>query len=182
MYGLVNKAIEQMVCTHFDQATWETIRARSGGNSDPFLGMHQYPDSVTYQLVDAASETLGFDHATILREFGRYWMLYTSTEGYGELIRLTGGSFREFLQNLDTLHARVGLSYPELRPPSFRCVESDDGGLLLHYYSDRAGLAPMVLGLLDGLAERFDTRIAVTLIASREQGCDHEIFRIMISA
>ena len=179
MYGLVNKAIEEMVCTHFDRATWERIQVRSGLDGDPFLAMQQYPDHVTYQLVDSASDTLHLDHATILREFGRYWMLYTSNEGYGELIKLTGESFREFLQNLDMLHARVGLSYPELRPPSFQCVDAADGSLHLHYYSDRAGLAPMVSGLIEGLAERFAMRVSVDLIASRDQGDDHEIFRIV---
>ena len=28
MYGMVNKAVEDMVCMHFDEATWEESRRR----------------------------------------------------------------------------------------------------------------------------------------------------------
>jgi hypothetical protein len=178
MYGLVNKAVEQMICTHFGAATWETIKQRAGVETAAFLSMNQYPDEITYRLVDAASQTLGQSHADVLRAFGRYWTLYTAAEGYGGLLTLTGDSLRELLQNLDNLHARVGLSYPQLRPPSFQCADAGDGSLLLHYYSERPGLAPMVVGLLEGLAERFQTPLEITLAASREQGDDHDIFRI----
>lgn len=178
MYGLVNKAIEQMVCAHFDTATWEAIKRRAEVDVSVFLSMHAYPDDVTYRLVDAASKTLERSHAEVLRAFGRYWTLYTAAEGYGELLKLTGGSLREFLRNLDNMHARVGLSYPQLRPPSFVCADLPEGGMLLHYYSEREGLAPMVIGLLEGLAERFQTPIDIALAASRAQGDDHEVFRI----
>ena len=102
MYGLVNKAIEQMVCTHFDTATWEAIKRRAGVDVGVFLSMHAYPDDVTYRLVDAASKTIERSHAEVLRAFGRYWTLYTVAEGYGELLKLTGASLRESLRNLAT--------------------------------------------------------------------------------
>ena len=181
MYGLVNKAVEEMVCSQFGAETWETIKQRAEVDADVFLSMNQYPDELTYRLVGAASETLGLSPADILRAFGRYWTLYTVAEGYGELMKLTGASLREFLGNLDNLHARVGLSYPHLQPPSFHCEDTTDGTLLLHYYSDREGLAPMVIGLLEGLGERFATPMAIEQLSSRENGADHDIFRITFS-
>ena len=179
MYGLVNKAIEQMVCAQLGPTAWEDIKRRAGVTEASFLSLQSYPDMLTYKLVDAASAVTGTSAEQILRSFGRYWTLYTATEGYGELMRLTGATLREFLHNLDAMHTRVGLSYQELRPPSFRCSDAADGALDLHYYSDRQGLAPMVVGLLEGLAERFQTPIGITLIQSREQGDDHEVFRLV---
>ena len=178
MYGLVNKAIEQMVCGEFSHEAWAAIKQRAGLADDVFVSMRPYPDELTYALVDAAHQLLGLEHSAILRAFGRYWVLYTAAEGYGELLKLTGGSLREFLRNLDNMHARVGLSYPQLRPPSFVCADLPEGGMLLHYYSEREGLAPMVIGLLEGLAERFQTPMDIALAASRAQGDDHEVFRI----
>lgn len=182
MYGLVNKAIEQMVCAHFDTATWEAIKRRAEVDVSVFLSMHAYPDDVTYRLVDAASKTLERSHAEVLRAFGRYWTLYTAAEGYGELLNLTGATLAEFLQNLPNLHARIALLYPELHPPTFQCVAAGESTLLLHYFSERDGLEPMVLGLLEGLAERFATPIDITALASRAQGHDHAIFQIRFKA
>lgn len=53
------------------------------------------------------------------------------------------------LQNLDALHDHLGTLYPGMRAPSFRCTErSEDGALILHYYSDRPGLEHIVIGIV----------------------------------
>jgi hypothetical protein len=51
-------------------------------------------------------------------------------------------------QNLDALHDHLGLLYPGMRAPSFRCTEEPDGSLMLHYYSDRPGLEYIVIGIV----------------------------------
>lgn len=35
-----------------------------------------------------------------------------------------------------------------MRAPSFRCTEEPDGSLILHYYSERAGLEHIVIGIV----------------------------------
>lgn len=43
-----------------------------------------------------------------------------------------------------------------MRAPSFRCTETDDGKLILHYYSDRDGLEQIVIGIVKvGSANQF---------------------------
>lgn len=178
MYGLVNRAIEEMVCTHFSPETWALIKSAAGVDHVHFLSMDQYPDEVTYQLVGAANQVLGIDAGQILESFGRFWTKYTAQEGYGDLLHMAGATFVECLQNLDNLHTRVGLSYPHLRPPSFYCSDKTQTSIRLHYLSERSGLAPMVVGLLYGLAEVYQTKIHVELIESRADRCDHDVFLI----
>ena len=180
MYGLVNKAIEQMVRAEHGAPTWAAIKQRAELDIAAFVSMNQYPDDVTYRLVGAASDVLGVPPATILQAFGRYWMLYTSKEGYDQLLQMTGNTLFEFLQNLDNMHARIGLIYPHVQPPSFRCTDIGERSLHVHYYSDRPGLTPMVTGLLEGLAIMFETPIDITLISSRETGGDHDVFLIAL--
>ena len=180
MYGLVNKAIEGLVRDRFGEETWEEVKDKAGIDADVFVSMGQYPDDVTYKLVAAASEVLQTPAEDILKAFGEYWVLYTAKEGYGELLKMSGNSLREFLHHLDDLHAHVGLSFPDLQPPSFQCTENGDSSLVLHYYSDRPGLAPMVVGLLNGLASMFDTEIDVKQTINREEGADHDAFLITI--
>lgn len=178
MYGLVNRAVESLVRREHGDDVWRQVRALAGVETESFTRMHTYDDSVTYALVEAASATLDVPAEDLLRAFGHHWVRYVATEGYGPLMELGGATLEAFLANLDALHARVSMTYPELRPPSFRLETRPDGVLLLHYHSSRAGLAPMVVGLVEGLAERFGTTAEVRRLDP--DGADHERFEIRV--
>ena len=83
---------------------------------------------------------------------------------------------KEDLDNLDAMHARIGGTMPELVPPSFSREEQEDGSSLLHYYSKREGLAPMVVGLVKGLAKRFGTEVEIECLGEEAPG--HQRFLI----
>jgi hypothetical protein len=89
-----------------------------------------------------------------------------------------GRSLPAFLANLDTMHARLSLSMPEMRPPSFVCEQLDDDRIRLEYWSERAGLAPMVVGLLEGLGEMYGVTVSVEQTVDRVEGADHDEFMI----
>lgn len=152
------------------------IRQRAGVHVEAFVGMEPYPDEVTYRLVGAASEALGIPAAAVLEAFGRHWILYTARNGYGPLLDTMGATLPEFLGNLDAMHARITLSVPELRPPSFVCETLADRRIRVKYWSERDGLAPMVLGLLAGLGELLKVPVAVAQTVDRATGADHDEF------
>jgi hypothetical protein len=177
MYGLINKAVEGLVRSKFGDATWDRIRTRAGLPDEPFVSMEQYDDKSTYDLVGAASEELGAPASAILEEFGRYWMQYTAEGGYGELLNSVGRTLPEFLRNLDQMHTRIKLSFPHLKPPSFSVTDETESSLVLHYYSDRPGLAPLVVGMLGPLGDRFGVETAI-VVERAEAPRPHDIFRI----
>jgi Haem-NO-binding len=174
MFGLVNKGLEDMVCGQYGEEIWEEIKSKAEVEIEAFISMDAYPDDITYRLIDAASVVMKIPATDILEAFGRYWILFTATEGYGSLMEMAGDNLPEFLQNLDNLHARVGLSFPNLQPPSFLCSDLEAESLKLHYYSERPGLTPMVVGMLKGLGEKFNTDVEIQLTHSKVQGNDHE--------
>jgi hypothetical protein len=178
MYGLVNKAIHDMVCTQFGEEIWQQIRQKAEIETDTFLSMEGYPDDITHRLVKAASAVLGLSAAEIMQAFGEFWVKYTAEEGYGELMDMSGDNLPEFLQNLDALHARLGITFPKLQPPSFECIETNEDSLTLEYHTHREGLAPMVVGLVKGLGSRFDTEVEVTQTQSKDDGAAHDEFLI----
>ena len=178
MYGLVNQAIEDLIRTTHGDDTWERVKRQAGVDVDVFLAMEAYPDSVSYGLVGAASEVLRTPAADLLEAFGSHWTLYTARKGYGDLIRLGGSSFREFMLNLHALHTRVALIFPRLDPPSFWCTDVGERSLRLHYQSKRPGLGPMVVGLVKGLGALFATEVTVTPARSRDDGADHDEFLV----
>jgi hypothetical protein len=179
MYGLVNRAIQQMVSSHHGEDVWQRIKQNADLADLDFFSTYQaYPDDVTHRLVAAASEELGLSTAEIMQAFGEYWITYTASEGYEQLLESTGETLPEFLDHLDTLHARAGLAFPQLQPPSFRCSHAEDRSLDLEYRSRRQGLAPMVVGLLHGLGRRFRTPVNVEQTASRDRGDGEDLFHI----
>jgi hypothetical protein len=179
MYGLINRAVKGLVTEQFGIDAWNRIRSRAGVQEEDFISMESYDDSVTYDLVAAASEELGLSAETILEAFGSYWVEYTAVEGYGELLDSAGKTLPEFLANLDQMHARVKLAFPDLKPPRFRISDSTDSGLTLHYFSHRPGLSALVTGLVKGLASRFGREVEVTPFRTGEGEEAHDAFKIL---
>ena len=177
MYGLVNRAIKGLVVDQFGKESWERICSRAEINDAGFVAMEAYDDAITYALVGAASEELGLDAGTVLESFGEYWTLYTIEEGYGDMLTMMGSSLDEFLDNLDSMHERIRATMPDLVPPSFEREEQADGSSILHYRSERPGLAPMVQGLLHGLAKRFETELQVEYLDAPQPGHDRFLIR-----
>ena len=177
MYGMVNKAVEDMVCSMHGEARWEQVKERAGVDVDVFISNEGYPDEMTCQLVGAASELSGTPPAQILEAFGEHWVLKTAREGYGELLDAGGKSLPEFLVNLPDFHARVSMIFSKLQPPRFKVSDITEHSLHLHYFTQRAGLAPFVIGLVKGLGKMFQTPIkSMRLIGARDQGADHDLF------
>lgn len=179
MYGLVNKALSGVIVDHYGQAHWDLICQQAGVAQVDFIPLEQYPDSLTYTLVKTASAVLGLSPSALLEEFGEYWVLTTAEENYGDLLDFAGKTLPDLLQNLDALHARIARSYPGLRPPSFSCTEEVRGTILLHYHSERDGLAPLVIGILKGLGKRFATPMTISQVAAKAAGADHDVFEVV---
>ncbi len=178
MYGLVNRAIEQMISEAHGEARWEAVKEAAQVDTEVFIANDGYDDAVTYRLVGAASEVLALPAVQVLEAFGRYWVMHTAKEGYGALLSSIGKDVGEFLENLPGLHARIALIYPHLQPPHFTCERTSPHSLVLHYRSARPGLAPFVRGLLLGIGELFKTPVDVTQLESKEAGADHDVFDV----
>lgn len=175
MYGLVNNAIQSFVTEQHGTAVWNQVRARASVRETEFVSMQTYPDDLTYALVGAAHVELGVEVDAFLESLGEYWITYAAEKGHGGMLDRAGRTFVEVLQNLDAMHARIALTFPELKTPSFRVRSATEHSLDLHYYSPRQGLLPFVRGLLFGLAKRFATQIELEVLHSREAGHDHDV-------
>lgn len=182
MYGLVNRAIEQLVVAAGGDSAWQRVCARAGVGADGFVAMCPYDDSVTFKLVGAVSDELGLPPDQVLESFGEYWILYTADEGYGELMAAAGQDMQSFLANLDDMHGRVELMFPQMKLPRFRIEPQPNGNLKVFYGSDREGLAPMVVGLLRGLARRFSQTVSVRLTQARTAASPEDVFLVEVAA
>ena len=178
MYGLVNKAIQELVSESFGTDTWSEIKVKAGVSQEAFISNQAYSDTITYDLVAAAAEVLETPADQVLRAFGEHWVLNTAARGYGDLMDAAGDNLVEFLTYLPNFHARVNLIFPELIPPSFEVEDVTDESLTLHYHSERPGLQDFVVGLVQGLGKRFNTPTTCTHLRGKAEGEDHDIFEV----
>ncbi|HSH18824.1 MAG TPA: heme NO-binding domain-containing protein [Draconibacterium sp.] len=178
MYGIVNKAIEDLVISNFGEEKWEAIKERSGIDIDFFISNEPYDDDITYKLAGAVSAEMNMTVSDVLQAFGEWWILKTGKEKYGGLMEAGGHSLREFLINLPAFHSRVMLIYPKLTPPEFKISNIEEQSIHLHYFSKREGLQEFVRGLLSGLGKMYNTAVIIELIQSRDQGDNHEVFKV----
>lgn len=178
MYGMVNKAVEDLITDRFGLDKWLAVKERAGVDVDVFLSIEGYPDAITYDLISAASEVLGIAARDILISFGEYWILHTARHGYGHMLEANGRTLPEFLKNLPSLHARVAMIFPDLKPPRFTCSEITEHSMKLHYHSHRPGLTDFVTGLIQGLGNMFKTQVFIEITERKDEGADHDVFLV----
>jgi Haem-NO-binding len=179
MYGMVNKGVKDLVEAKGGIVLWEKVRATARCPFSTFQQLEAYDDEVTYQLVGAVSKELNLTPAAVLEAFGEYWIEFTATEGYGPVLSLFGATFMESILNLNILHERIGSMFPKLRPPRFEFKNKTPTSVELHYFSTREGLAPMMLGLIKGLAKRSKTEVSIEHTPKSAE-TDHDIFQICL--
>ena len=178
MYGIVNKAIEELITANFGAEKWEAVKNRSGIDVDFFISNEPYDDELTFRLAQAASLEMNLTLQQVFLAFGEWWVLKTSKEKYGSLMATGGNSLKDFLLNMPTFHNRIMLIYPKLTPPEFRITHEEENSLHLHYFSKRNGLQDFVIGLLSGLGKMYSTPVSVEIVMSKESGEDHEVFKV----
>ena len=178
MYGIINKAIQDLVLENFGEDKWHIILEKSGIEEDFFISNEPYDDAITLKLAVAISDEMNMSLSAVLIAFGEWWIIRTTSEKYGGLIASGGSSLKEFLENLPKFHNRVMLMYPKLTPPDFKVSEISTNSLNLHYFSEREGLQDFVRGLIQGLGKLFKTPVTIDLIQTRDLGDHHEIFKI----
>jgi len=178
MYGIVNKAIGDLVVHHFGEASWEAIKKRSNIDVDFFISNEPYDDDITFKLAKAVAEELNLTLSKVFEFFGEWWVLKTSMEKYGSLMVAGGDSLKAFLIGLPSFHSRIMLMYPRLTPPEFKISDIEERSVCVHYFSKREGLQDFVRGLLAGLGKLYETPVQITLLQTRDNGASHEIFKV----
>jgi hypothetical protein len=178
MYGIVNKAIEDLVKENFGEEKWDAVKKRSDIDVDFFISNEPYNDDITYKLAGAISEEMNVEVKTVLQLLGEWWILRTTKEKYGGLLQAGGNNLKEFLTNLPVFHNHIMMIYPKLTPPEFKVSDIEEKSIHIHYYSKREGLQEFVRGLLVGLGKMYETPVEIMLLESRDEGSNHEVFKV----
>ncbi|XP_033958096.2 LOW QUALITY PROTEIN: guanylate cyclase soluble subunit beta-2-like [Pseudochaenichthys georgianus] len=162
--------MQSLVMEKFGQETWDKLKLPYQGVPDSFMTYTVYDDVLTVSLVQEASSLLDVSAEVLLKLFGEHFFAFCKKAGYDTMLRTLGGNLTEFIGNLDSLHSYLALSYEKMNAPSFRVEMTDDGKMLLHYYSDRKGLYHIVPGIMEAVAKDiFDSEVTMTIVNQSEE-------------
>lgn len=156
MFGMIHRSARAMVLEQFGPAAWDQILASAELDDGDFVSAQSYPDEVTFRLITSAAATAGLTIEQTLQAFGHHWVKNSNTGVYANVMAILGESFLEALTNLDRMHASIQIAMPEAQLPQFVIVSQDEQAIKLAYYSKRDGLESFVLGLLEGLLNRYN--------------------------
>lgn len=121
-----------------------------------------------------------------LREIGQTTFLMFIESPEGKVLQSLGSSLCDFLNNIDNFVDIIVQSQQlsDAKPPSFRCEPIKDGhSLELHYYSNRKGWEPSVIGAVTCAAKvLFDETVTMDVkkdCSNKSNGdMDHTLFEI----
>lgn len=168
MYGMVHQAARAMAIEVLGETGWNTVLAKCGLDDRHFISKEVYTDEITLKLVGAVCEVAQMDTGDLLQAFGRYWISFAQTTSYGPMMDRFGDTLEEFLDGLDDMHSRIQASLPGADMPSFEVIAADDHRIDVVYRSNREGLERFVIGLLEGLVQRFDEPGVVSMADGEE--------------
>lgn len=169
MYGMIHRAMRQMVHEELGEEAWLALEQKLEiGPTELLTGM-VYDDALTLQIVGEAAARLNLSVEQCLVAFGEYWIRFAGQGSLSSIMKFTGQNLETFIANLDRLHLAVGAAMPGARLPSFATVENAPGHLVVEYRSDRVGMEPFVMGLLQGLMGRFQVHGDIEVVRRGEK-------------
>eukprot|EP00049_Salpingoeca_infusionum_P006136 m.101766 g.101766 ORF g.101766 m.101766 type:complete len:873 (+) comp13209_c0_seq1:1025-3643(+) len=143
-----------------------------------------YDDEVSFKFLRIICEQVALKPEEILYEAGLRSMQTFEKAGYRDVLNSLGDDLFTVLDNLDSLHDNLLTMFPDMQVPSIRPQRSEDGSLLVHYYSPRRHLAPLMMGALKAIALLlFNDDIAIHHRRKRgEKGNKHDVFHVFSQA
>lgn len=175
MYGMMHRAIQAMVIEDAGTAAWHAIERELDVGPADMISAMVYPDERTIALLGAAAARLGLPLEECLRRFGQHWVRFAAAGPYAGIMDFVSHDLAGFIANLDRMHQAVRAAMPGALVPSFTLLAQEPGRLRVGYRSTRQGLEPLVVGLLEGLLDRFGMAGRVERLGQGKAGAEFAV-------
>lgn len=176
MYGMIHRAMRQMVQEQLGEEAWLALEQKLDIGPMELLTGKVYEDELTMEIISEAAARLNLAVDQCLVEFGKHWIRYAAQGSLSAVMNFTGQNLATFVSNLDRLHLAVGAAMPDAQLPAFATLESQPGHLVVEYRSNRIGMEPFVMGLLEGLMNRFHTHGKIEVASRGENSIIFDIW------
>jgi hypothetical protein len=180
MHGLIFVTWERFLAEEYGTPLLERYRAAIGETSTTTpLTSRTYDDAALLKGVGAAATLTQTPADSLLYGYGRYFLLNGLTSRLCNYLLGQVCDGRSLLLAMRAAHKQMGSATPGVTPPLFtyQALSDDPNGLILLYDSPRQ-LCPLLLGAIEGAAERYHQEVRVYERACMRRGapaCRFEI-------
>jgi hypothetical protein len=163
MHGLIFVTWENYLSERFGSSLLQKYRAQLGETpTNSPLASRVYSDELLLVGVGVACQLTRLPAESLLREYGRYFMLNGLTSHLCAYLLAQVQSGRALLLAMRDAHAQMRRTSEALTPPLFgyEPLASNPNGLALIYDSPRQ-LCSVLWGAIEGAAERYGERVQI---------------------
>ncbi len=181
MHGLIFVTWEKYLADRFGNSFLSAYRDAVGETPSTVpLASRVYDDATLLAGVGAASKLAHFPVETLLREYGRYFLINGLTSHLCAYLLAQVHSGRELLVMMRKAHAQMRRIPDGLTPPvfEFEAISTYSNGLTVIYNSNRQ-LCPVLYGAIEGAAERYGEQVQIVERSCMKRGaseCRFEIY------
>ncbi|MBV9691176.1 MAG: heme NO-binding domain-containing protein [Ktedonobacteraceae bacterium] len=183
MQGLIFVTWEKYLAEHFGEKLLYAYRAALGETAATApLVSRIYDDRTLLAGVSMASKLTRTPVDTLLQEYGRYFMINGLTRHLCMYLLAQVHSGCDLLLVMSDAHAQMHLASDALTPPLFKYVLSPNNPreLVLIYDSPRK-LCPVLLGAIEGAAQRYGETVHIREVTCMRQGAPVCRFEVRFS-
>ena len=186
MHGLIFFTWEKYLSERFGTALLHEYRASIGETPiNAPLASRVYDDAVLLAGVGAACKLTGLPADMILREYGHYFIMNGLTSHLCAYLLTRVSSGRDLLLTMRNAHAQMRRTPDGLAPPlfSYEAISGRPNEFALIYDSPRK-LCPVLLGAIEGAAERYGEQVQIVERTCMKQGaevCRFEVHFLSLS-
>src|SRR2546423_220382 len=168
MHGLIFVTWEKYLSERVPGAALRRYKDALEGKIAPtLLASRVYDDSLLLTAVTTASQITAISPETLLREYGRYFIINGLTRHLCAYILTQVHNARDLLLTMHDAHEQMGRLPESLTPPLFQYrTQADKPDALTLIYDSPRKLCPVLRGAIEGAAERYGERVQIV-----EQKC-----------
>ncbi|HLI90185.1 MAG TPA: heme NO-binding domain-containing protein [Ktedonobacteraceae bacterium] len=162
MHGLIFVTWEKYLSERFGEKLLHDYREKIGETfANAPLASRLYDDATLLAGIGAAHQLTHVPVDTLLREYGRYFIINGLTSHLCTYVLSQVESGRDLLLTMRDVHARLRRTEEGLTPPLFNYeVSSHPNAVILTYDSPR-GVCPLLKGAIEGAAERYGEQVTI---------------------
>ncbi len=172
MHGLIFVTWEKYLAERFGASLLHTYRSSLNQTAAAIpLASHVYDDEILVNGVGTVSKLTGISADVLLREYGRYFQINGLTNHFCAYVVNQFQSGRDLLLAMGAVHARLKHVHSGVTPPLFayEFLPDHPDALILLYESPRQ-LCPVLLGAIEGAAERYGESVYIVEHTCQKRG------------
>jgi len=178
MKGVVINILEDFIAENLGDEMLEEVyeKVKLSDDVPPFIMPKTYPDEDLLNIVVFLSEKTGKSVEELLFGFGQYAFNILARK-FPVFFENTS-SAKDFLKTIeDIIHVEVHKLYKDAVTPAILIDDSVDGKTLIRYSSPRI-LCDLMIGLLEGVAVKFNETITQKHIQCMKNGASECVLEV----